>query len=301
MSAALALAASLLWGTSDFVGGTLGRRLPTLAVLTGSQLLSCVPLVAWVVLSRSWHAPPPGPFLAAAGAGMCWMAGLGCFYTALARGTMGVVAPVAAAGVVVPVAVGVAAGERPGGLQAAGIVLAVLGVLACAGLGSPATDDGPGTRAARGPVVLALLAAACFGLELSLLGAAGQAGGSGGAAGTLLVVRVTAACCAVGAGIAVGLRRRTPSPARLAATVRDVARGRLGLALVAVAGLDLAAMAAFTQACAGGGGLALVAVLASVYPAVTVLLARRVHRERLARAQTWGVLAALGGVALIAA
>jgi len=292
MSAALALAASLLWGTSDFVGGTIGRRLSTLAVLTASQVLSCVPLVAFVVLSRSWHPLPPGQFLAAAGAGLCWMAGLACFYTALARGTMGVVAPIAAAGVLVPVAVGYATGERPDGPQAAGIVLAVLGVVCCAAPGRGAAD-GAGAR----PAGLALLAAAFFGLELSLLGDASR---PGGAADALLVVRVTAACCVVGVALADGLRRRTLSVASLVDDARGASRGGLGLALAALAVLDLAGMAAFAQACAGGGGLALVAVLASVYPAVTVLLARRVHHERLPRVQAWGVVAALGGVALIA-
>ena len=293
MSAALALVASLLWGTSDFVGGSIGRRLPTLQVLTASQVLSCLPLLAWVVASRSWHPLPAGQFLLAAGAGVCWMAGLGCFYTALATGTMGVVAPIAATGVMVPVAVGYATGERPDWPQATGIVLAVLGIICCAGP-DRAAPDGAGTRR---PAALALLAAAFFGLELSLLGHASQ---GGRATGALLVVRVAAACCVVGAS-ALGRLRRTPSGPSLVATAREHSRDRVGLALAALAVLDLAAMAAFAGACARGGSLALVAVLASVYPAVTVLLARRVHHERLPRVQTWGVLVALGGVALISA
>jgi drug/metabolite transporter (DMT)-like permease len=70
-------------------------------------------------------------------------------------------------------------------------------------------------------------------------------------------------------------------------------------AMVALGVIDLAAMAAYTAACSTGA-LSLVAVLASLYPAVTVLLARGLHQEHLRSVQKWGVIATLGGAALIA-
>ena len=140
MSAALALLASLLWGTADFLGGTASRRLPTASVLGVSQLVALLGLVPLAALLGGYSADGRLLLLAAL-AGAAGVTALGAFYRALAVGTMGVVAPVAALGAVVPVAAGLVAGESPSGLQAAGIAVAVLGVVLA---------SGPELRGARG-------------------------------------------------------------------------------------------------------------------------------------------------------
>jgi drug/metabolite transporter (DMT)-like permease len=202
---------------------------------------------------------------------------LTCFYEALAAGTMGVVAPIAAVGVVVPVAVGIGQGDRPGIWQGIGVLLAFAGVFLAAG---PQRDES-GARPSRRPLVLAAVAAAGFGSVLVCV----AHGARTSTVMTLLAMRVTSVALLVLLAVA--------GRAAVTAHVRD-------LPLLAVIGAgDVGANAAMAVA-STRGLLSVVAVLSSLYPAVTVLLARVVHAERLTRVQTVGVVAALAGVTLIA-
>lgn len=216
----------------------------------------------------------------AVGAGLAGMLGLVCFYAALAMGTMGVVSPIAALGVVVPVLVGLARGERPATIQLVGITIAVLGVVLASG---PELAGRAGAR----PLVLAALSALGFGLALLFI----AEGARTSTLMTLVTMRVTSV---------------TVLAVALAAAARRLARGRLSLdrrdvALVIVTGMaDVAANLTFGLA-STRGLVSIVAVLGSLYPVVTVLLARVIHAERLGAAQTVGVAGALGGVVLIAA
>lgn len=272
MAVVLALLSSALWGWSDFLGGTLARRTPTAVVVCVSQLAA---LLALVPLVLSLGAAPPS-WVPGLLAGLAGAVGLGAFYAALAAGTMGVVAPIAATGAVVPVVVGLARGEHPGWLQAAGIVLALIGVVLASG---PELSGGASSR----PLLLALLAAACFGSVMTLL-----AEGSKGPAGAVLVTMLALRLSEVGAVLPLALRARRTG-------VRAV------LPLLVLLGLvDVAANTCFAYA-TRLGLLSVVAVLGSLYPVVTVLLARQLHDERLQRIQGIGVLATLGGVVLITA
>jgi drug/metabolite transporter (DMT)-like permease len=266
----LALLSSLLWGWSDFLGGTLSRRLPVatvVAVSQGAALLALLPLVATLGAA-------PSSWLPGLLAGLVGAVGLASFYAALAAGTMGVVAPVAATGAVVPVVVGLARGESPGLVQGVGIAVALVGVVLASG---PELSGGASAR----PLALALVAAACFGTVLVLL-----AEGSEGPAGAVLVTMLALRITEVGAVLPFAIKARArPSRAVLPLLVL------LGL-------VDVAANTCFAYA-SRGGLLSVVAVLGSLYPVVTVLLARQVHDERLARIQGVGVLATLGGVVLI--
>jgi hypothetical protein len=118
MTVALALCASLLWGSADFLGGTAARRLPATGVVLVSQAAALAGLVVVATATGAYGASIGylGWALAAAVVGVVALVG---FYAALATGTMGVVAPIAALGVVVPVAVGLAQGDRPSAWQAA--------------------------------------------------------------------------------------------------------------------------------------------------------------------------------------
>ena len=271
MPVALALLSSLLWGTSDFLGGTATKRLPAPVVVFCSQLVALIAVLPFViVLGARPDALWPGVV-----AGLVGVVGLAAFYAALAVGTMGVVAPIAATGAVVPVVVGLARGESPSALQVAGIVVALVGVVLASG---PELTGGASSR----PLLLAVVAAVCFGTVAALI-AEGSKGPAGAALVMLVVMRV-ASLTALGL---VGLLRRTG--------VR--VRGSLRV-LVAIGVFDVGANAAFAYA-SRAGLLSVVAVLASLYPVVTVLLALEVHGERLARIQVMGAIGTLLGVALL--
>ena len=275
MSAALALLASLLWGGADFVGGSLSRRLRTVQVLVVSQALAAVVLVGFVAVSGTAERSG-GWFWWSLAAGATWALGMGALYTALARGTMGVVAPIASCGMALPVVLGMLGGERPTPLQLGGVAVAVLGVA-----GSAGPDLRRGAAPQRRAVLLALTAAALFGIEIFCV----ARGSVSSVAMTLVGMRLTAVACVAVVLVARPQQRGPVRPADL-------------VPLLALGCLDLAATAAYALA-ASAGMVSLVAVLASLYPAVTVVLARQLLAERLSGVQRGGVAAVLAGAALI--
>lgn len=273
VSVLLSLLASLTWGTSDFLGGTAARRIPVVGVVAVSQAIALAGLVVVAAATSAYDAPSAyvGWALLAA---VCGVVGLSAFYTALATGTMGVVAPIAATGVVVPVVVGLAQGDRPSTAQAVGVVVAVVGVVLASG---PEVRGRAGGR----PVLLAAVAAVGFGAVIVCV----ARGAKTDVVMTLLVMRAA-------------------SVAGLVA-VAATGRARIGVAstdlplLAAVGAGDVGANALFAVA-STHGLLSVVSVLSSLYPAVTVLLARTVHSERMTGVQNAGVAAAIAGVVLIA-
>lgn len=277
MAIVLALLSSAIWGTSDFCGGTLSRRRPAIAVVTLSSVIGVVTITVAATLAGKLTADTGyvGWGLLASLAGSI---GIVAFYQALATGTMGVVAPIAALGVVVPVVVGLAQGNRPGLAQDAGIAIAIVGVVLASG---PELQQGADPRAAARPLLLAGVAAAGFGVVFVAL----AHGAETSTAMTLLVMRATSAVAMTGVSLAT-------------ATSLRFARADVPLLLL-VGVFDLAANVTFAYA-SRHGLLAVVSVLSSLYPAVTVLLARILHAERLARVQLVGVAAAVCGVVLIA-
>ena len=277
MGILLALASSAMWGTADFLAGELSRRRAALAVAGASQLVGLAFMLVALLLSGEYAAGVPlqdyvGWSILASLSGL---SGLVAFYTALASGRMGVVSPIASLGVLVPLGVGLLRGESPSGLQNFGILIAVVGVVLASG---PEVSGKVGLR----PVLLALLAALMFGSFAVFLAAGSQAS----AVLTLTAQRTTSAvvilALALIAGSIGGLQRRD-LPQLTVIGVFDV-------------GANLAFGIATTL-----GLLAVVAVLGSIYPVVTVILAWAVLRERLLPVQYVGVAATLVGVALIAA
>ena len=278
MSAGLALLASVLWGSSDFLGGSVSRRLRAVQVLAVSQVLSALVLLAFLLATGRLAQVGAGAWLGwSVLAGLTWAGAMGALYTALARGTMGVVAPIASCGMLVPVAAAVLTGERPGVVSLAGAALALAGVVGAAG-----PELSGGRRTPVSAVGLAALAALLFGVEVYALARASETS----VAGALLGMRLTSLVVVVLAAAAVA--RSGPA----------VAGGDLPL-LLALGVLDLAATAAFALASASGL-VSVVAVLASLYPAVTILLARQVHGERLGGVQKGSVVLVLLGAVLCA-
>ena len=276
MGESLALGASLIWGTTDFLGGRLSRRLATSLVIALPQVLATVLLCGYVAVSGAWRVDSSYATWAVA-AGLLWVLGLVALYEALSKGPTGVVAPVASCGVLVPVAVGVAIGDLPRPVQFLGVAAACVGVICSSGPDVRRV----GIRQAR-PLALAAAAALAFGGEIVLLARASQ----GSIPMTLLVMRVAALAVIVGARHEQLLKvwvRRTDLPALAV----------LGL-------LDVAAMCAFGAA-SRLGSITVIAVLASLYPAVTVLLAWWFHIERLRPSQAVGVVLTVAGAGLIAA
>jgi drug/metabolite transporter (DMT)-like permease len=310
VAALLALLSSLLWGASDFLGGTATRRLPGTTVVVLSQAVALAVLVPIVL---AVDAGPVGPVLApSVAAGVVGPLALVAFYRALALGTMGVVAPIAALGVAVPVVAGLTAGESPTSAQLVGIAVASVGVaLAC----GPELD-GAGRGGAL-PLVLALVAALGFGTVFVLL--AEGAGQDGAGVGTVLLVLLVMRGTSVLLLSTFLLVRSQVTRAQATAGTAQVARAggaslvppsgeepssaarwRAALPVLVVMGLfDVAANGTYATA-TQTGLVSVAAVLASLYPVVTALLAWRVHDERLARVQWIGVVLAMTGVVLLA-
>jgi drug/metabolite transporter (DMT)-like permease len=286
MVTVLALSAALAYGVADFLGGAVARKSTAL-----KALIWCVPVGLAVVLAAallSGGSASPGPLAWGFAAGISGGAGLIAFYRALARGPMSVVAPVSAlAAAVLPVAVGIAKGERLDASVLAGVLLCLVAI----GLVSMEAGDGRETASGRlldsGPI-MAAVSGTCFGVFFVLLETAGDGSGLwpivGARVGNLVIV-AAAVLFLVGRGRDLG--------------PRVSGRTLIGLAMLS-GSLDAGANVLYFLA-VHEGMLSLAAVLTSLYPAITVLLARIAYSERLRAVQRVGLLVAAAGVALVTA
>jgi drug/metabolite transporter (DMT)-like permease len=269
----LALGASVAWGASDFLGGLATRHLPLVAVLFGAQAVGLA-LAAGAWLLAGGTLPTGTVLVLAAGAGLAELVGFALLYRGLAVGEMSLVAPLAALTALLPIVVALSSGERIAATQACGIALALVGTVLAA--------SEPGHRRLARGAGLGLAAAVAFGAFLVGLGAASEHAGTGAVlVGRLASVGALAALLCV--------RRPAVAPTRM-----DVGN------LAALGALDVLANLAYARA-AVGGSHAVIAVLASLYPLTTVLLARTLLHERLGRARAGGVASVLLGVALLSA
>ena len=283
MTAFFALATSLLWGVADFGGGLLTRRTPALTVVVVSQGIAAAVLGAVVVATGGWSEAGPQLWFAFA-AGLVGPVALFSFYKALALGPMGVVSPLATLSVAVPVGVGLFLGERPGLMQAAGIAVAVTGVVLA---GGPQLRGAP---VQRQTILLTLIAALGFGTVFALIAEASTS--VTGLFLALFVQRVTNVATG-GAALYVSVRR-----GGVALPEGGFLWGSLpALAFVGLA--DVAANGTYSIA-AQHGPVTVAAVLASLYPVVTALAARGFLSERLRVIQAAGAGLALVGTLLLA-
>lgn len=272
LAAGLAFAASVTWGCADFFGGLFSRRLTVAVVVFVGQgaALAAVLLVAWAVGDVHGRAVEIGVL-----AGVFGGVGLAAYYRALATGTMSIVAPIAACGALVSVALALADGERPPLLSLGGALLAITGAVV-ASLRERRMGD-----ANRQAIVFAVVTAFMFG---SLLYVLGRASDEGGALSALLGSRV--------GSLAVLLLW-------LLAVRPPFLLGRpLVMLAVALAGTMAACANGLYGAAAERGLISIVSVIASLYPVMTVVLAHAVLGERIARVQKAGIAAALAGVAI---
>jgi uncharacterized membrane protein len=283
MGILLGLVAALLYGGSDFAGGLASRRLgPVRIAVAGSAVATAA---AWAVLVM---AGSPGPSVRAIGwglaSGLAGGTGTLVLYRGLARGQMSVVGPVSAVGAAVfPVMAGVALGERPGLLAVAGVLAALPAIVLVAASGPVRARPGGGLLGGLlgGGVLEGLGAGLAFGILFIGLAQAGRNAGLWPVAseqtGALLPV------------LLVAVKTRVP----LRIPVRSA-----GLPVLAGASGMAATLAYFYAT--HFSMLAVAAVIVSLYPGATVLLARVVLHERFSLAQRAGLGLCALAVAAIA-
>ncbi|MCC6348802.1 MAG: DMT family transporter [Candidatus Eisenbacteria bacterium] len=273
----LAFASSLLYGSADFLGGWASRRGPVLAVTAASQAIGLLALLAAALAAGGALRPEAGGWAVAAG--VSGSVGVLLLYRALAVGTVSTVAPVISMiAIFLPVAFGLLAGERPGPAALTGIAL---GVLAVALIG--AGERGGGTRAFPTPAALATAVASGLFVGGFLVCIGRIPAGSG-----LWPLALARAVGTVALSLALLARR---GEAR-------VPRG-LWPAIAGCGAFDVTANLLYWLA-ARHGPRSLMATLVSLAPASTVVLARLVMHERLAKLQQAGVALALVAIALLA-
>ncbi len=277
MTIAIALAASVTWGTSDFIAGLLSARLPARTVVTCSQIVALV-VISAVVLVVGLPLPPGAWWLWGGLGGLAEGFGLLALYTGLARGRMGVVTPIAGLGVLVPVTVGLVRGDAVTLLLAAGVVLAIVGGVLASG---PEVTAGRSEGGNPRSILYAVAAALGLGTTMVCVDLGSQFSGMH----TLWAMRVVSVTVFVVLGLVLTTQWRLS---------RSVVPGLL---LVGIA--DLSATALFAVATTRGQ-ISIASVLASLYPVTTILLAWLVAKEHLRPVQVLGVIAALAGIALIA-
>jgi len=261
------------WGTSDFAAGLASRRVSVLALVLAAQTVGMTVALGLAVL-RAEPVPAPMDVLWSGLAGVLGTGAIVALYAGLAVGRMGVVAPVAGViGALVPVAVGIALEGLPAGIVLVGMAAAVVAVVLVSRVG--------GEAGARSGIELGLLA----GLGIGLFNVTITRVDEELVFGPLTIVRVAALVVLALALLA--RRQRVALPARLAP------------AIVAIGLLDMAANAGFLLA-EQTGSLAVAAVLSSLYPVITVILATIVLRERVTRSHAAGIALALLAIVLIA-
>ena len=276
MNALLALLASALWGTSDFGGGLMSRRVHPSAAVLISQAFALALLLAVLPFQS---VPGGGYLLLGAGAGVFATLSLAAFYRAMVSAPMSLVAPITASGICIPVLTGLLRGEHLHALQAAGVVVTLAGIVLASG-----PEWRSGVRVRRQALGYAIAASVGFGVAYTMLALAAGTD----LYGTLLVQRIS------------GLAVLAPIVA-VTGALRGIrlSLGRIS-ALAAIGVSDMVANGSYALA-ASRGDLAVAAVLASLYPVVTALLARGILAERLRPVQSAGVIAALCGVILLSA
>jgi len=277
LAAALALLASLSWGTSDFLAGVQARRSTAWTVALGGQLAAALSLIALLAILAP--ARPAWGVLAAPAVGGA-IGGLGVLlqYRALALADMSVVSPIIAGAALVPVLWGVAGGERPSPLQLLGVALTVTGIMLIARR-TPETT-GTSRRMGGAGIVAAVSAAVAFGLFLVCLD-------YGGRADPYWTVAVTRTAALLTLAAAAGVARPVIQFRRSAV----VALGLVGL-LIAAANVSFTAATTF-------GYLSIVAVLGWLNPAVTIVWARVVLNERLRPLQAGAAVLVFAGIVCV--
>ena len=279
MAVVLALFAAFTYGVADYLGGKAARLGAAVLVTLVAEITTFTGVV--IALAVIGDPLPRGSDVGwGALAGVSTIVGVLALYYALARGAMTVVAPVT--GVVaasLPVAVGLATGERPGVAALIGVVIAIASVALISGAVGAPPHQPTSTRI----VLIALLAGAAFGSLFVFFDRASDDSGLWPLLGARLV-----ALPLIASVVLVRAARGTLGPVR-----RTVAIPGVGVGIMTLAA-NVSYLAATRR-----GLLSIVAVVVSMYPASTVLLATVIDHERLRRSQGIGLALAAGALVLV--
>lgn len=277
-----------MWGASDFLGG-LGARRANAFLFTSLVHLSGMVLAGALAFAIGLPFPALDSVRWALAAGALGGLALALFYRALATGKMGLVAPVAAVlGAAIPTLVTALREGFPSWRHIAGFVLAGIGVWLISRAEDSQTEAGPSDKRTGEDAT-----ARPEGLGLAVLAGCGFAGfylcihqaGNGSALWIAVCSRSASLAVTVAIVVFGGLIRALPRPV-------------IGIAIAAGI-LDIAGSTVFVVA-SQIGRLDSAVVLSSLYPAVTVLLARIFLHEHFSRWRTLGMVAALAAVPMIA-
>lgn len=272
-AAALALAAAASWGVGDFFGGLKSRSLNPIAVLIVAQPIGLTLLAIWVAVRG--QGPPGSSVLWACLAAVLGTTGLIAFYKGMAAGALSIVAPIAGAGAAIPVIWGLAHGDHPSGYQELGFAAALIGVVLASFERRP---EAARLAAGVGWAAIAMLAFGAYYIPM-------HEASHGDFLWAAFVFRLTSTTLIAAAWLVL-----RPPRAR-----------RADLPVLASIGILDTGGNVFFAAASAKGLVSVVSILASLYPVVTVLLARAVLNERVHRSQELGIVLALAGIVLISA
>lgn len=278
MAILLSLFSSFLWGSADFEGGRMAKRLPAIAVTGMSQVIGLIFGLIIVVATGQWRAPAfghDGYVVPGVIAGLAGYLGLVLLYAGLATGRMGVVSPISSLCAIVPVTVALLTGEHVPLLKGIGITVAIIGAFCASG---PEVSQGLPLR----PVMLAVGAAAGFGTALVFM----AKGSASSALMTMVIMRGTTFLVSSSIAIkhhSIGGIQRSDLPKLIFIGVADFSANLL-LGIASTRGL-----------------VSIVMVLGSLFPIMTAVLAFKILHERLHRVQYAGIVLAVVGVAIISA
>ena len=278
MASLLALLSSAMWGTADFFAGRLSKKHNPFAVLGFSQVYGLLVGIFIVVVSGSYQGKAlgfDGYLIPGALAGLFGYIGLACLYEGLSTGRMGVVSPISSLSTVIPLAYALMTGDVLSTITLLGIVIAIIGVFCASG---PELSQGLPIK----PLLLALGAAAGFGLALTFIAIGSQSS----ALLTMVSMRATTFFVTISLAIkfkTTGNFDKKAMPLLFFIGAADFIANLL-LGIATTKGLVSVAM-----------------VFGSLYPIATAVLAYKFLQERLQRVQYVGIALAVAGVSIISA
>ena len=278
MASLLALLSSAMWGTADFFAGRLSKKHHPFAVLGFSQVFGLVVGILIVVVSGSWQGKVlglDGFLIPGALAGLFGYIGLACLYEGLSTGRMGVVSPISSLSTVIPLAYALITGDVLSTITLVGVVIALIGVFCASG---PELSQGLPLK----PILLALGAAAGFGLALTFIAIGSQS--------SALLTMVSMRGATFFVTISLVIKYRTTGKF----TKKDMP------ILVFIGAADFLANLLLGVACTKGL-VSVAMVFGSLYPIATAVLAFKFLHERLLKVQYLGIALAVIGVSIISA
>lgn len=279
MASLLALLSSAMWGSSDFFAGKLSKKHHPFAVLGFSQVIGLAVGLLIVAISGDWHGKVlgfDGYLINGALAGFCGYIGLASLYEGLSTGRMGVVSPISSMSAVVPLGYAlIVNGDSLSTLTSVGVVIALIGVFCASG---PELSQGLPLK----PLLLALSAAAGFGLALTFIAMGSQS------SALLTMVSMRAATFFV--TISLALKFKTTG----GFSSKEMPP------LIFIGAADFLANLLLGIACTKGL-VSIAMVFGSLYPIATAVLAFKFLHERLHTVQYIGIALAVTGVSIISA